>query len=145
MLPKVNEKNCTSYGRCVEECPKDAISIVDRTAGIDPHLCDNCGICIDACPESAILRRAAKKRTDIREEDSMPTAEAGHVDARYDSADACQSDSGSVDQLRRTPLRSSGSAECNRTIDKDSVFCLHCGIRVIRAFSNARNVAQCSP
>lgn len=41
--------------RCVEVCPKNAITIVNHKATIDKEKCIECGKCTNACPYSAII------------------------------------------------------------------------------------------
>ena len=41
--------------RCVEVCPRGAITIIDHKATIDKEKCIECGLCKQACPYSAIL------------------------------------------------------------------------------------------
>lgn len=45
---------CTGCETCVEECPSEAISMVDDVAKVDEELCVECGLCVDACPSGAI-------------------------------------------------------------------------------------------
>jgi len=45
---------CTGCETCVEECPVEAISIVDDVAKVDEELCTECGLCVDVCPSGAI-------------------------------------------------------------------------------------------
>lgn len=45
---------CTGCETCVEECPVEAISIVDDVAKVDEELCTECGLCVDVCPSEAI-------------------------------------------------------------------------------------------
>lgn len=40
---------------CVESCPRDAITIIDKKAVVDKEKCIECGKCIDACPYNAII------------------------------------------------------------------------------------------
>jgi len=54
MPTKVDKEKCTGCESCVEECPSEAISMVDEKAEIDPDACVDCGVCIDACPAEAI-------------------------------------------------------------------------------------------
>jgi ferredoxin len=51
---KIDEEKCTGCGSCVEECPVEAIKLVDNLAKIDPELCTDYGTCIDACSVEAI-------------------------------------------------------------------------------------------
>lgn len=54
MAAKVDEEKCTGCETCIEECPSEAIKLVDGVAKVDPELCTDCGICVDACPVEAI-------------------------------------------------------------------------------------------
>jgi len=54
MAAKVDEEKCTGCEGCVEECPVEAIKLVDSIAKVDSELCTDCGTCIDACPVEAI-------------------------------------------------------------------------------------------
>jgi len=54
MAAKVDEEKCNGCETCVEECPSDAIKMVDGKAVVDSESCVDCGACIDACPEEAI-------------------------------------------------------------------------------------------
>lgn len=41
--------------RCVDVCPKGAITIVNHKATVDKEKCVSCGLCTKACPYSAII------------------------------------------------------------------------------------------
>lgn len=41
--------------RCVEACPKGAISIVDKHSVVDKSKCIECGKCVEACPYNALI------------------------------------------------------------------------------------------
>jgi ferredoxin/quinol-cytochrome oxidoreductase complex cytochrome b subunit/coenzyme F420-reducing hydrogenase delta subunit len=64
---------CNGCGRCAEDCPYAAITMVARTDGkvferqamVNPSLCVSCGICMGACPPSTPFRSAADLRTGI--------------------------------------------------------------------------------
>lgn len=47
-------RGCISH-RCVEVCPKNAITIVDKHAVVDKSKCIECGKCTQACPYNAII------------------------------------------------------------------------------------------
>jgi len=59
-IPEVDEKRCTTCGRCREVCAYNAIAVIppgDAVKGsvlIFPHLCHGCGACSLLCPEKAI-------------------------------------------------------------------------------------------
>jgi ferredoxin len=56
-LPSVvNERLCTGCEQCVDDCPYEAITMVEREDGreglvarVDPSACVSCGICIGSC------------------------------------------------------------------------------------------------
>jgi ferredoxin len=50
----VDEGKCDGCESCVEECPSEAIKIVDDRAVVDVEACVDCGVCVDACPAEAI-------------------------------------------------------------------------------------------
>lgn len=62
---RVDLPNCNGCGRCVADCPYNAISMGPRTDGlayaeqavVDADLCVRCGICAGACPTSTPYRR----------------------------------------------------------------------------------------
>lgn len=54
MVAIVNKDECIGCGVCVDDCPSDAIKMVDDLAVIDEELCSDCGACVDECPSDAI-------------------------------------------------------------------------------------------
>ena len=54
MPAKVDVEKCTGCESCVDECPSEAISMVDDKAQINEDDCVDCGVCVDACPAEAI-------------------------------------------------------------------------------------------
>jgi ferredoxin len=54
MIPVIDPDKCTGCGECAENCPPQAIEIVNCTAEIDKSLCEECGECAKTCPEKAI-------------------------------------------------------------------------------------------
>jgi ferredoxin/coenzyme F420-reducing hydrogenase delta subunit len=69
----VNPSNCNGCGRCADDCPYAAITLVAhplRHAGVqlarvDAALCAACGICAGACPSSTPFRKAEALVTGI--------------------------------------------------------------------------------
>ena len=61
----VDLDNCNGCGRCVADCPFDAVTLRPRTDGaafaeeavVDPDLCVRCGLCVGACPSATPFRR----------------------------------------------------------------------------------------
>jgi len=51
--PSISKSSCTACGKCVEDCPTQAIKINGK-AKIDPKLCIGCAKCISVCPERAV-------------------------------------------------------------------------------------------
>jgi ferredoxin len=54
MPAKVDEQKCNGCESCMEECPSEAIKVVNDKAKIDLDTCVDCGVCVDACPSEAI-------------------------------------------------------------------------------------------
>ena len=65
--------HCNGCGRCVEDCPYEAVRLVGRTdqgpflqqAEVNASLCVSCGICVGACPSSTPFRRSSELKTGI--------------------------------------------------------------------------------
>jgi len=54
MPAKVDKEKCTGCESCVEECPSEAIKMLDEKADVDADACVDCGVCVDTCPAEAI-------------------------------------------------------------------------------------------
>jgi energy-converting hydrogenase B subunit K len=52
MVMFLSTKKCEGIGKCVEECPTQAIRIIEGKA----FSCITCGACAEACPNSAIFK-----------------------------------------------------------------------------------------
>jgi ferredoxin/coenzyme F420-reducing hydrogenase delta subunit len=60
----VDTARCNGCGRCFDDCPYDAVTMVTRRDGrafavqasVDPDLCASCGICAGACPSASPFR-----------------------------------------------------------------------------------------
>jgi len=50
----VDKEKCNGCESCVEECPSEAIKMVDGKAVVDVDTCVDCGVCVDTCPAEAI-------------------------------------------------------------------------------------------
>ena len=62
----VMEELCIGCGRCIDECPYDAIALIKNEKGEDKALindaiCKGCGTCASVCPNSAITPRHFEK------------------------------------------------------------------------------------
>jgi ferredoxin/coenzyme F420-reducing hydrogenase delta subunit len=61
----VDLDNCNGCGRCSNDCPFGAITMMPRSDGlaydseavVDPALCVSCGLCMGACPTATPFRR----------------------------------------------------------------------------------------
>ena len=64
----VDLDNCNGCGRCVADCPFDAVTLRPRTDGtafaeeavVDPDTCVRCGLCVGACPSATPFRRRSR-------------------------------------------------------------------------------------
>ena len=59
-MPWINVESCTGCGVCVEECPVDAIALVEELAKINDDECIRCGRCHDICPNEAVRHDGEK-------------------------------------------------------------------------------------
>jgi ferredoxin/coenzyme F420-reducing hydrogenase delta subunit len=70
---EVDLPHCNGCGRCVTDCPYEALRLVPRTddlpysaqVAVDPDKCVSCGICMGSCPSSTPFRRSEELRTGI--------------------------------------------------------------------------------
>lgn len=51
---KVDKDKCTGCTLCVQVCPWEAMTMVDKIAVSDPKKCYGCGMCVSVCPVDAI-------------------------------------------------------------------------------------------
>ncbi len=52
--PEVIEEKCIGCGLCLENCPREAITLKKGKASIDLKKCIGCGECVNVCQEEAI-------------------------------------------------------------------------------------------
>ena len=70
----VDLENCNGCGRCVEDCPYNAVTLMPRSDGLSfaqevvvtNDLCVSCGICAGACPTATPYRRKSELRPGIQ-------------------------------------------------------------------------------
>lgn len=66
-MPWVDEEMCVGCGVCLDECPVEAVAMVDGTARIDEQECIRCGQCHDVCPENAVRHDSERIPEEIEE------------------------------------------------------------------------------
>ncbi|NOZ63532.1 MAG: DUF362 domain-containing protein [Caldiserica bacterium] len=54
IIPRVNQGKCTGCGRCVQNCPGEAMHLERKKVKISPEKCIGCGECVHVCPVDAI-------------------------------------------------------------------------------------------
>jgi len=57
---KVSAENCNGCGRCVADCPYEAVRLTGRVAQVLAERCAACGICAGACPSATPFRSVAE-------------------------------------------------------------------------------------
>lgn len=61
LVAEVNEHTCRGCGRCVENCPFEAVVLVEKgdekVAHVDEMVCEGCGICSVVCCNKSIAMR----------------------------------------------------------------------------------------
>lgn len=69
----VDLDNCNGCGRCVDDCPYNAVTLMPRSDGlsftqeavVNNDLCVSCGICTGACPTATPYRRKSELQPGI--------------------------------------------------------------------------------
>jgi NAD-dependent dihydropyrimidine dehydrogenase PreA subunit len=70
-IPEVNANICTGCGKCVNDCPVEAMALVSANNSKHPNRkkvmlveerCLGCGVCAKSCPEKSILLKSREKR-----------------------------------------------------------------------------------
>ncbi len=51
---EVNPEACIGCGTCIDECPMNALNLIDDISTVNIDRCIGCGVCVSACPEGAI-------------------------------------------------------------------------------------------
>ena len=52
---QVRKDLCLGCGLCAQNCPRQAIWLLEGQAEIDQNRCDLCHLCIEICPQGAIV------------------------------------------------------------------------------------------
>lgn len=66
-MPWIDKNRCDGCQVCIEECPVEAISMVDEKAEIDMEKCIRCGTCHDVCPQDASRHDSEKIPEEVAE------------------------------------------------------------------------------
>ena len=57
LRPQADRELCTACNTCVEQCPVDALTMIDELPEVDVEKCITCFCCQEICPEKAIVLR----------------------------------------------------------------------------------------
>lgn len=85
----VNRDECRLCGSCIENCPGDAMHMVDSVIQIDPQRCKSCLVCHEVCPYGAVVfkqnsfLRNIKVRTQRIQSDKKWVLVVGNPDSQY--------------------------------------------------------------
>jgi uncharacterized Fe-S center protein len=66
MKPNIAKKFCTGCGVCIENCPEDAIALIDGKAVIDAGNCIGCGECLTVCRFDAVKHDWNRDSADLQ-------------------------------------------------------------------------------
>ncbi len=64
-VARVDPANCNGCGRCVADCPYEAVILVGKRARVYDARCAACGICAGACPSATPFRSVAELASGI--------------------------------------------------------------------------------
>ncbi|MEW6279103.1 MAG: hydrogenase iron-sulfur subunit [Candidatus Eremiobacterota bacterium] len=80
---RVDERLCTGCTQCVQDCPFDALSMVERVgpgsavvARVNPDACVSCGICAGSCAPMGVGPPGRTGRDQLREVEEWVTADS---------------------------------------------------------------------
>ena len=62
---RVDPANCNGCGRCVADCPYEAVALKEQKAWVFTERCAACGICAGACPSATPFRSIAELASGI--------------------------------------------------------------------------------
>jgi len=66
--PKVQKmytaSKCIGYVKCIENCPNDALKMIEKGIVTDYNICNLCGICAEVCPTKAFEMLGESKPID---------------------------------------------------------------------------------
>ena len=54
LRPKADPELCTACETCIDQCPVEALSMIEDLPLVDPEICISCFCCQEICPEKAI-------------------------------------------------------------------------------------------
>lgn len=81
LAAQVDPNNCNACGRCVADCPYEAIELKEK-AQVMAERCAGCGICAGACPSSTPFRSVAELASGI----DLPDATVDELRRRLQAA-----------------------------------------------------------
>lgn len=55
LTPRADPDGCTACGTCIEQCPADALAMIDDLPRVDMARCVTCFCCQEICPEKAMV------------------------------------------------------------------------------------------
>ncbi|MGA6926451.1 MAG: DUF362 domain-containing protein, partial [Desulfosarcina sp.] len=55
LIPQADVDGCTACGTCVDQCPAEALTMVDDLPRADMERCVTCFCCQEICPEKAMV------------------------------------------------------------------------------------------
>lgn len=66
----IDKETCIGCGRCVEDCSRKAIVLVNEKADLDLELCNECGHCLAICPQNSFSMPQYDKNDLVEVDDS---------------------------------------------------------------------------
>ena len=79
-MPWIDRNECVGCRVCVEECPVDAISLVDEVAEINMDECIRCGRCHGVCPQEAVKHDSERIPQEVQKNVEKVKGYMGHFD-----------------------------------------------------------------
>ena len=66
LMLQVRKDLCLGCGLCAQNCPREAIWLLEGEAEIDQNRCNLCRLCVEVCPQGAIVETVPVSKDELQ-------------------------------------------------------------------------------